>query len=1398
MNSLARILLLALSLVAAPAIAEPLRPVGVAKIDITPGYPVRLSGYGNRRELNEGISQRIFAKALAIGQDSDGPALLVTVDNVGVPITLRDEVLRRLVAKKTGVTDDRFAICSSHTHCAPMLSGVLPNLFSMDIPEEHVASIKRYTQELTDKVEQVALAALADRKPAQLAWGVGQVDFAMNRRSATQIRPVDHDLPVLRINTPDGKVRAMFTSYACHCTTLQFNFIHGDWAGCAQEALEREFPGAIVLTALGCGGDQNPQPRGTVELATQHGESLAAEAKRLVSGELKPVLGALSGHTRRLELPFATLPTREEWQKLAESKGANVAYHAKKNLARLDRGESIPAKLPYIVQAWSFGSDLSMVFLAGEVVVDYSLRLKREFDHSRLWVNAYSNDVPCYIPSKRILAEGGYEGATAMLYYDRPTKFAPEVEELIVGAVRDLVPREFAAKAGAALPPAKSPAASLAAIHTRPGLTVDLAAAEPLVVDPVAIDWGPDGKLWVVEMRDYPMGRDGNWKPGGVIKFLEDTDGDGRYDRATVFLEDLPFPTGVTAWGKGALICAAPDIIYAEDSDGDGRADVVRKLFTGFATDNYQARVNSLALGLDHWIHGANGLLGGVIRGGASSAEVDIHGRDFRMNPDTGAFEPASGVTQQGRCRDDWDNWFGCSNSAPLFHFPMPDHYARRNPHVAIASSRVNLPADEDPGRVFPASAGAERFNSPESLNHVTSGCGLGLCRDPLMGDPFYGDAFTCEPVHNLVHRLKLLPRSVTFEARRAPGESNCEFLASEDNWFRPVQVRTGPDGALWVVDMYRAVIEHPRWIPADKLANLDVRAGADMGRIYRVYPAGAKLRPIRDLTKLATADLAAALDTPNGTTRDLVHAELLHRPDKAAAAPALSGLLQSTSLPATRLQALCILDGLHLLAEQDLRRALQDAHPALRRHAIRLCESRLGTSPKLVEACLALAHDSDLGVRYQLALSLGSWNDPRAAAALGAVAVTASDDPWLRAAALSSSTSQPLDVLEAVLASPQESPGRGELIGGLVSTAARGSTEPRNLGRLLKAVAPKRGAPVAGWQVTGVLRLQDALDRRKENLGAFLHSPDAGVRTAAEGIKGVFESAARIAANAHLDVSARLDAVRLLGRGLSDPKADLPKLLIYLGPASSPDFQKAALDTLARSRDARVPAMVLQEWGAHGPAMRLAILNALLGRDAWTQGLLDAVETGAVSPNDVPTATRDRLAKHHDPAIRDRAATLLPLVRSADRGAVVARYAMVETLQGDGAKGAAIYQAVCSSCHAYLGQGHEVGPNINTFRKKSVQDFLVAILDPNAVVEPRYGAYIVQTRDGRMLSGVIGSETSAALVLAQPGGARETILRSDIVSLHGSPLSLMPEGLEQALTPQDMANLIAFLKGAG
>ena len=444
----------ALALFPAPARAdEPPVPVGVATADITPDYPVRLVGYGARTTESDGVESRLKAKALAIGGDEPGPAVLLAVDNLGVPARIVDEVAARLKAR-AGLPRERFVVCSTHTHCGPGLGGGPDFIFGGPLPADQQGRLDRYARELADALERVALAALADRKPGRLAWGRGSVAFAANRRVLKDGRwvgfgvnpsgPVDHALPVLRVTDPGGQVRAVLIGYACHCTTLgpKFNKICAEWAGYAAEAVEREHPGAVALMVIGCGADANPEPRRDLDDAKRYGAAIAREVERLLAGPLTPLPGRVATALRRIELPFGPPPKREQWTEQAKKTGPE-GYFARTMLGRLDRGESLPTTLTYPVQTWCLGADLALVFLAGEVVVDYALRISWEGDAAKLWVVAYSNDVPCYIASKRVLVEGGYEADTSMVYYGQPGRLAPEAEDRIIETVHDLLPDPF-------------------------------------------------------------------------------------------------------------------------------------------------------------------------------------------------------------------------------------------------------------------------------------------------------------------------------------------------------------------------------------------------------------------------------------------------------------------------------------------------------------------------------------------------------------------------------------------------------------------------------------------------------------------------------------------------------------------------------------------------------------------------------------------------------------------------------------------------------------------------------------------------------------------------------------------------------------------------------------------
>jgi hypothetical protein len=418
--------------------------VGAASIDITPDYPIRLNGYAVRKGPSEGMEQKLFAKAFAMGSADRGDlTLILTIDNLGAPAAMVENIYSA-ISSKVKLRREQFAVCASHTHSAPMLSGMTSNIFGMDIPKEQWETIDRYTKQTTEKLIKVGLEAIQNSRPGELYWAMGSVGFAKNRR--IENGPVDHDAPVLAAKV-DGKWIAVLANYACHCTTLggEFNRFCGDWCGFAQQQIEESFPGAVALVAIGCGSDANPFPRGNLENAKAHGESLGAEVTRLLKGDLKHLDGPPKGAMTRFNLAFDTLPTRAQWEQWATNQNA-IGYHARKNLARLDRGEKLPTELPYSVEVWAFGDDLAMIFLPCEVVVDYSLRAKRTYGAQRIWVNAYSNDEQCYIPSKRIWQEGGYEGGGAMIYYDWPTRLAQDTEEQIFTALDRIMPAAFKTK----------------------------------------------------------------------------------------------------------------------------------------------------------------------------------------------------------------------------------------------------------------------------------------------------------------------------------------------------------------------------------------------------------------------------------------------------------------------------------------------------------------------------------------------------------------------------------------------------------------------------------------------------------------------------------------------------------------------------------------------------------------------------------------------------------------------------------------------------------------------------------------------------------------------------------------------------------------------------------------
>ena len=953
-------------------------------------------------------------------------------------------------------------------------------------------------------------------------------------------------------------------------------------------------------------------------------------------------------------------------------------------------------------------------------------------------------------------------------------------------------------------PPPREPADALKSFQTQDGFRMELVACEPQVTSPVAAAYDEDGRLFVVEMRDYPNPLKPGERPLGRVRRLEDRDGDGVYETATVFADGLPWPTGICCWDGGVFVTAAPDIWYLKDTKGAGVADVRRKVFTGFVVYNVQALVNGLQWGVDNRIYGVTAGNGGEIRPAdkPDASPVSVRGRDFRFDPRTLAFEAISGTAQFGNAFDDWYNRFLCANRLVAGHVVMPSHALARNP--ALTAPRVvqdcaaegeNFPlpmyqiSPAEPWRVVRTeqyhAEGAKLPPSEMTAKGVfTSGSGITIYRGDAYPAKYRGQAFLANPAGNLVHRRELTPKGATFVATRI--DKDCEFVASTDNWFRPVNFVNAPDGTLHVIDMYREVVEHPWSIPDDIKAHLDLTSGRDRGRIYRLAPPGYKHPAPPRLNKATTAELVKLLEHPNAWYRETAQRLLYQRQDTEAA-PLLRALAAGSASPLARVHALGVLDSLGALEDRDILAATAHPTAGVREHALRLAGPRLARSPDLARAAKKLTDDPDPQVRFQAAVARGQLTGDDTVRDLAVLVQRDAHDPWLRLAVVAAVTDRELKLLAALLdvdgfIRSDDGLATLNLIAATIGARARAGEPEAALKRIVAAnVSAKVRVAFVRALGDGLLRAGQTYQMVKPAAG----SPEEKL------LAGLFRSAVDVAGSGRATPAARARAAGLL---VHVPFAQSkPAFENLLDAAGSGELQLAAIRALRAVPADDVPAMLLRNWKGFTPAVRGEALNTLTGRAAWSLALLDAVAQKTVSPADLGTVPRAVLVGHRDPKVRARAAELLGKATSAARADVITRYKPALDKKGDPARGLVVFKRECASCHYAAGVGASVGPAVAAIGTRTPDALLTAILDPNREVDPRYLTYTVQTVDGRTLSGIITAETATTVTLRRADGT-DTVLRSRIEDLRSAGVSLMPEGLEKNIPPDEMADLLAFL----
>ena len=972
--------------------------------------------------------------------------------------------------------------------------------------------------------------------------------------------------------------------------------------------------------------------------------------------------------------------------------------------------------------------------------------------------------------------------------------------------------------------PPYSPEEALKTLQIQDNFQIELYAAEPDIVDPVAMEIDEHGRIYVVESSGYPLDTESG---AGRVKLLVDTNSDGKPDRTTLFADHLTLPTGVMAWKKGILVTDAPNVLYLEDTDGDGKADIREPLLEGFAFTNPQHTVSSPVYGLDNWIYLSHegyaravvfsekfGDLGNEIHfsGKTDGPRLPVERRSVRFRPQTFALEYMAGASQYGQAFDPWGQVFTHDNSNHARHEVIAARYYQRNPALRVGQTWHNMSDHGNAAEVYPITL-HPRFEILTEAGQITSACGLTRYLGGAFPPGFENVSFVAEPVHNLVHADVWSGEGATFKAQRK--YEGKEFLASSDAWFRPVNFYVGPDGALYLLDYYRQVIEHPEWTSAETYESEDIYHGNQQGRIYRITPQGG-LPAFRDIKLGGASDeeLAAELANANVWWRRNAQRLLVDR-GRDAVVPVLNRVAAENPSATARVHALWTLDGMGRLEPSLIEQALADSEPGVRRNAVILAEPRLTSQPNLVKKLLAMGGDADPKVRLQLLLTLGYVDSQKARALRERLLFADIEDRWVQVAALSWPASQ-AGSLFSKATGPQglaanQTEGR-EAFFRQVAAVIGASGDAK----AIRSVLAEKPGP-AWWRAAALRGLADGFQAggagtktppgTQETLLKVYERGEPEMRRAALGVlreappdpsnrafQAALAEAVEMAQDNTADESQRADALALIALG--DPAPHLEMIEGLIRSQQPEAVQVAAAGALAEVNGDGPARFVLENWKSMTSPVRTDAAEVFYRDDASTAMLVDALEQGTVQPWMLVFRHRRRLIMHHDAALRERARRLLTEPEQ-DRKAVVDRYQVALEREGDAARGKQIFERACSKCHRLAGVGVEVGPDLGTVQSRPASVVLIDILVPNKAIAQTFESYVVETTDGRLLDGVIGPQSPTFVTLRRENGEEDVIQRSDIKSMRATDLSAMPGDLETLVSEEEMADLIRYIKTA-
>lgn len=944
-----------------------------------------------------------------------------------------------------------------------------------------------------------------------------------------------------------------------------------------------------------------------------------------------------------------------------------------------------------------------------------------------------------------------------------------------------------------------SPEEAIRAFDVAPGYRIELVAAEPLVIDPVAFCFDPAGRLIVAEMIDYS---ERETDSVGRIRRLTDRDGDGKMDEVETIAEGLSWPTAVESFPGGVIVGAPPHIyFYPVSDDASGRAKVGKPelWYTGFARSNVQGMMNSFRWGPDLRLHGASSSNAGDITGSALKEPLRLGRQDFSIDPRDHSIHLVSGAAQHGMDFDAWGHKFLTSNSDHLQQALMLGSVPGRSQRYSASPPlRRSIAADGPSADVYRSSppepwrilrthlrmtgqAPGVVEGGGRAAGYFTGATGVHFFEGDQWPAAEHPIALVCDVGSNLVHRKRMVDQGLWKSGERIDDKS--EFVRSSDTWFRPVQLGGGPDGALYIADMYREVIEHPKSLPPVIKNQVDLNSGNDRGRIWRVV---ADNRPVRRsfdrLDQLDTAALIKTLRHTNHWQRRTAARVLAERQAIDGITP-LRQLVIDAPLPQTRLEALAVLEMLPKGIDADvIATALADQHPELRKRAIEIAtRMNLPLSPDQAER---LSSDESIAVRFQLAYSAPVLLPDTASRTkvLAKIAQSDSADAWVMWAIEGSLGDGALDFMKAIEPSVANWP-------------------PATRNQWHRAIACQILSSDNVAAIQTLVEILESSDQPGSTGAALLPAviaelgavrPDGAAKPLADWVREKIAPGLINQANAKdPSLASAANRMRLVGWASPDQARSLLKTLF--SPAYPGAVQQAAIASLL-GNDPAAAEIVLAALPAVTPATADVALNALAARVEGQSAIAKAIDSGTLPAESLSIELKRRLAESPSDAVKKTIEKLMAAVKSPPPGDLYKTYAEVVNQPANTADGEAVFKRVCATCHAPQPGMERVGPDLVTVSDQPKEQILLSILDPNREVNPKYSRVNIVTESGQVLAGIITDENESTITLVDSQGKAFPVARADIDELQTSPKSLMPEELNKEITPAQMRDLIAFL----